>query len=485
MQPCAGFTIKDESSYKQCSIKSKCQPMNTGISTDSLYMKNNTTIVRSEPVFSESVMEIISDFDAEGPTIGSCTPTGSHLDCGFLCLLYGTPCAGAALFKESSPNYALCCLKGSLEMITTNHSKKVLKIHKNPLQPLHNYLETFTRYEEKICVQTQAIADINFVQVYQCAEMCHTVPHCLGFTIEKETKSCGLKSICHPDTMQPSSQYDTYIMKSKSLCLEHCYTFLPDKVLNIVDAENACSARGQYLLTLETAEEMTSLYNYLSTSATVVLTSPLWLSLDPYLNKWRISDTESVALSWSPSWETNHPVIGATYALLNHLTGKFLSSNSLASAYAVCEAKGPFKVYGGNGEDIDGVNEESYFNVLFDNNYGSCLTLGGRDPLGGHYTLELLSSTEIMGGMLVALYGKNMNQADPGFFLMLASNIKRTSDGRQIKDAYYKHCKWMYETDRGGGIQEWLFHCQCDQTCGNIYLKIFKSVELCDMPNWY
>ena len=87
--------------------------------------------------------------------------------------------------------------------------------------------------------------------------------------------------------------------------------------------------------------------------------------------------------------------------------------------------------------------------------------------------------------MLIEVYGKNIHTAGPGFLLMLADDITLSADGKQVKDAFYRHCKWMYEADMGGGIREWLFYCQCNQICGRLYLKFFKVVELCELSNWY
>ena len=485
-EPCVGFTLKDETTHKLCSIKNKCQPVSTGNSADNVYVKSETTIIRSEPVLSESVLEVIPNTLTTDTSIGYHDGSGSDLDCGFLCLLHGTPCIGADRIKNAKSEYSeYCFLKGSFNHVQVGYNDNIIKVHKNPLQPFYDHLNSFTRYEGEICSVSHSVGNINFLHEYLCAEMCQAITYCVAFTIDRDAKSCGLKSVCNPDNMQPSSQYDTYIMKTKFVCLEHCYTFLPDKLLSKPDAEDACSERGQYLLTLETEEEMTTLLDYISQILYVHLTSPMWLSLDQQAGKWKMSHTESVSVSWSLPWEIGHPVDEENFALLNQQTVKFVSGNDSTIGYAVCETKGPFRVYGGDGQDIDGVPEESYFSPLFDINEGTCLTLGNKDPVGGQYTLELLNSRDITGGMLVAVYGKSMNQTDPGFLLMLANSLTSTSDGKQIKDAYYQHCKWMYETKREGGVQEWLFHCQCDGACSHVYLKIFKAVELCGLSNWY
>ena len=350
-----------------------------------MYLKSETTITRYVDVLGKSFQETRVNTTLSGKNIDKLQHSANNLECAFACFLKGVDCVGAKRIHDDEVNGGSCILKSEIENVEKSINSDIIRVHRNPLEPLHNCIKTFTRYEKKFC-DGQEIMNYNYLNKYQCAEMCHTVADCIGFTTKNGSEKCILKSTCDPGSLETSSEHETYIMKTKQICNYggHCYTPLPDQQMNMESAKNACSARDQYILTLETEEEFNHFLNLLNNHSFASSMNPIWLSLDPDTGQWEIGSTDLESVSWSLPWQYDHPVSGRRCSTLDQETGEFVSNYQRDSHTVVCEANGPYIIYGGDGLNIGGVNDESYFSTLHDLNMGSCLTLGDKKPASIH-----------------------------------------------------------------------------------------------------
>ena len=472
-EPCVGFVLVDKVTQKECFIKYRCSP-EPGQSTVELYVKTEATIIRSNDLMSKDALELYVNTDQYSYDI-TAYDSGSDLDCAFICLFSKVQCYGTIRSHDSHTVPGKCHTKSWIGSLTPLGYVNTVWVHSNPLLPFYDILNSFTMFTSQICsygISEHDITQINFLHEYLCAEQCWLTHDCVGFAIDVSLGICIMKSTCNPDELQTNSNFNTYIMKRKSICSElgPCYTVILNKVLNYSDSLAACSSLDQQVLALETEEEFASFQKLLRDSSFAWMNAPVWTSLDLGSNSWKLSDSSAAALTWNIPWENGLPVNSLSYVMLNQTLGEFVNNDGSSTVYAVCESETAFTVYG--------TGEASYTNTLSDRNSSTCFSSGQR-YLGS--TVEVLSSGSNTGGVIVYVYGKNMNKESPGFALMFAKTFSSTLDGRHVKTASYGHCAWMYETHRESNIQEWVFHCKCGQNCSKVFLKVYQQVELCEV----
>ena len=470
-EPCVGFVIIEEIDHMICFIKFKCTDIVVAPSNIHVYVKAEETITRSKDIMSKSKLEVFQNMDQYSYDM-TVMSSGSDMDCALLCLFHHSNCKGTfRVHSTVATDPGKCHLKSRINNLTPVPFGNTVWVHQNPLLPFYDILNSYTKFESKVCVLGNSeddLTDTYFLHPYLCAEHCRLLGNCVGFTIKLSTGVCTLKSSCNPGELQSDSNFNTYILKFKEICntTRFCYTVVTDQVLIHSEAVTKCLSLGKQLVTFESSDELTTLLHLFDKNHFGWMAAPLWTSLSLSPNLWELDNT-SIALLLSLPFEDGHPETGKNFISLDQSSGKLRTNNGTVSGYAVCQSATPFTVYGSEG--IENLN------ILYDHEFSTCFT---TDEYYAQYTIEMAIPGSNSRGQLILIYGRMLD--DTQVHLMYAQSFQTTSDGRYIQQAKYKHCQWMYKTNREDNIQEFVFHCDCTE-CSKVYLKIFQPVEICEI----